>query len=149
MNTRSLFSLCVSPQKGLKGSSLLAHPKVPTLGKCSSPGTSQSPPCCAGHPEHRGRSPAPLGFPPSHSTGCHRPLPPRLPMVCRWKRSWPWISFSCFDSGFLCFEVGASARGQVWKFPGSLSEEEPAEGDFDHVMCLVRHSLVPSFKTSR
>lgn len=58
MNTRSLFSLCVSPQKGLKGSSLLAHPKVPTLGKCSSPGTSQSPPCCAGHPEHRGRSPA-------------------------------------------------------------------------------------------
>lgn len=103
MNTRSLFSLCVSPQKGLKGSSLLAHPKVPTLGKCSSPGTSQSPPCCAGHPEHRGRSPAPLGFPPSHSTGCHRPLPPRLPMVCRWKRSWPWVSFSCFDS--LTFRV--------------------------------------------
>lgn len=42
-STRSLFSLWFYMHKYLKAGYLLAHLKVPTLGKCSSQGTSWSP----------------------------------------------------------------------------------------------------------
>ncbi|NWQ68174.1 S22AD protein, partial [Neopipo cinnamomea] len=51
----------------------------------------------AGHPEHRGRSPL-WDCPSSQSCEGHQPVPPRLSIECRWKNSWPWVTFACFDS---------------------------------------------------